>query len=518
VSVPAQDVRLADLMTSLSLATDLGMGQPLEQVLRYCLLALELGRRVGCEAAVLSDVYYLALLEHVGCSATASEMAVWNGGDELAFRSRAIALTHASTGEFVRHLARHVGEERPRAERARLFAAGVLKGEGRFERIVALQCEGAARLADRLGMSEGVRVGLGHYYERWDGKGVPSGAAGDDLSLAQRIVIVAHDAVTIARLETVSSALETIRHRRGSAYDPTVCDALFSDPEPLLADPDSGDAWERVLAAEPEPRRVVRDAELDGVARAFADFTDLKAPFLMGHSQAVAELAAAGAERLGLSPVEVVGVRRAGLLHDLGRLGVPNGIWEKASPLDHSEHERVRLHPYFTERILARASSFATSAATASGHHERLDGSGYHRGVSASQLTPEARLLAAADAYDAMTHERPYRPRLEPARARAELRLDVESGRLDQRAVNAVLEAAGARPVRVREAWPAGLSDREVEVLRLLARGKTNRQIAAELVIAPKTVGHHVESIYGKTGLSTRAGAALFAAEHQLLA
>jgi HD-GYP domain-containing protein (c-di-GMP phosphodiesterase class II) len=383
---------------------------------------------------------------------------------------------------------------------------------------VALQCEGAARLADRLGMSDGVREGLAHFYERWDGKGVPGGLAGEDVSPAQRVVIVAHDVVVHVRLSGLASALEWIRRRRGGAYDPVVCDALLSDADSLLrADEDASDAWTRVLEVEPKPQRVVREAELEGVARAFADFADLKAPFLMGHSQAVADLAALGAERLGSSRDGVATVRLAGLVHDIGRLGVPNGIWEKPAALTSAERERVRLHPYYTERILARTSMLAPLAVCAASHHERLDGSGYHRGVAASQLALEARLLAAADVYDAMRHERPYRPALDPAQARAELRAEVGDGRLDQRAVNALLEAVGDRPVHVREAWPAGLSDRETEVLRLLARGKTNRQIAGELVIAQKTVGRHVENIYGKTGVSTRAGAALFAAEHELL-
>ncbi|HEY7538429.1 MAG TPA: HD domain-containing phosphohydrolase [Gaiellaceae bacterium] len=518
MSAPPQEVRLAELIAALSLATDLGMGQPIEQALRYCLLALELGRRLGCDEQALSDVYYLALLEHVGCSATASEMAAWNGGDELAFRSGAIGMTHATTGEFARYLVRHVGEGRPRVQRARLVVAGLAAGGRRFERLVALQCESAVCLADRLGMSTGVREGLGHLYERWDGKGAPSGLAGEQVALAQRIVIVAHDAIVTARSGGPTSSAELIAERRGGAYDPAVCDALLADPGSLLREDETGDAWTRVLEAEPRPRRLLEQGELADVARALGDFADLKAPFLMGHSQGVAELAGHAAGSLGLGPDGATAVRLAGFVHDLGRLGVPNGIWEKPGALTSTERERVRLHPYFTERVLARASMLAPLAACASSHHERLDGSGYHRGVAAAQLGDGARLLAVADVYDAMTHERPHRARLDAARARAELRAEVERGCLDQRAVNAVLEAVGDRPVHVPEAWPAGLSDREVEVLRLLARGKTNRQIASELVIAEKTVGRHVENIYGKTGLSTRAGAALFAAENELLA
>jgi HD-GYP domain-containing protein (c-di-GMP phosphodiesterase class II) len=198
-------------------------------------------------------------------------------------------------------------------------------------------------------------------------------------------------------------------------------------------------------------------------------------------------------------------------------VSVPNGIWEKPGPLSGGEWERVRLHPYYTERILERSPALAPLAATAGAHHERLDGSGYHRRATATQLEVGARLLAAADAYDAMTHDRPYREALAPADARAELGEMVAAGALDKRAVDSVLEASGADPVEARQANPAGLTDREVEVLRLLARGHTNKEIAAALVVAEKTAGHHVEHIYAKVGVSTRVGAALFAMRHDLV-
>lgn len=518
MGVRGGEIRLAEPVAALSVATDLGMGQPLEQALRWCLLALELGRRLGCDAATQSDVFYLALLQHVGCTANAPEVARWTGGDELAFRSRAIVLTHASTPEALAALVRHTGAGRPPIERAGLRVAAVVRGNQRFERIVALQCEAAVHLGERLGMGAGVQDGLAQAYERWDGNGVPAGVAGERLTTPRRVVSVAHDAVAIARLRGARSALGAVRRRRGRAYDPRVCDALLADPQLLDGGDDATDTWTRVLEAEPEPVRVVGEGGLDGVAQALADFADLKAPHLMGHCRGVARLAEAAARGAGCAAEEVAVVRRAGLLHDLGRVGVAGGIWEKPGRLDGSERERVRLHPYYTERVLARASAFAAVAPLAAAHHERLDGSGYHRGAGAAQLPLAARLLQAADAYDAMTHERPHRSALDPATARAELRAEVQAGRLDGRAVNAVLEAAGARPVHVPEARPARLSDREVEVLRLLARGRTNREIARELVIAPKTVGRHVENIYAKTGLSTRAGAALFCAEHDLLA
>jgi HD-GYP domain-containing protein (c-di-GMP phosphodiesterase class II) len=205
------------------------------------------------------------------------------------------------------------------------------------------------------------------------------------------------------------------------------------------------------------------------------------------------------------------------MLHDVGRTGVSSGIWGKPGPLSDSEWERVRLHSYYSERVLARSSALAQLGALAASHHERLDGSGYHRGASASPLTPAARILAAADAYHAMTEPRPHRPALTPEAAAEALRSEVRAGRLDGEAANAVLAAAGHRIRTTRRALVAGLSEREVEVLRLLARGHSKKDIAGLLFISEKTVGHHTQHIYSKIGVSTRAGATLFALQHDLL-
>jgi HD-GYP domain-containing protein (c-di-GMP phosphodiesterase class II) len=256
---------------------------------------------------------------------------------------------------------------------------------------------------------------------------------------------------------------------------------------------------------------------LDTMARAFADFTDLKSPYTTGHSRGVAELADGGARNANLTEPEVTGLRQAALLHDLGRVAVANGIWEAPRPLTAPEWERVRLHAYHTERILAHAPMLQPLAILASSHHERIDGSGYHRGSKAAQLPAPARLLAAADAYQAMTQERPHRPARTPDDAARELRAEVDAGRLDRSAAESVLEAAGHTRRRARKELPAGLSEREVDVLREICLGHSNRQTAARLHIAEKTVGHHVQHIYDKIGRSTRAGAALFAMENDLI-
>jgi HD-GYP domain-containing protein (c-di-GMP phosphodiesterase class II) len=238
---------------------------------------------------------------------------------------------------------------------------------------------------------------------------------------------------------------------------------------------------------------------------------------LREHSTGVAELAEAAAWRQGLSAETVVLVRRAALAHDLGRIGVSNAIWEKPGPLGFGEWERVRLHPHFTERAFAQSPALAPLGALAGSHHERLDGSGYHRGLRGGALDQSARILAAADCYGAMREARPHRPALDAAAAEAELLREVDEGRLDSDAVDAVLAAAG-HPVRRRpRELPAGLTDRELEVLLVLVRGESNQEIATQLGISAKTVGHHVQHVYEKAGVRSRAAATLWAYENELV-
>jgi HD-GYP domain-containing protein (c-di-GMP phosphodiesterase class II) len=205
------------------------------------------------------------------------------------------------------------------------------------------------------------------------------------------------------------------------------------------------------------------------------------------------------------------------MLHDVGRTAISGGIWAKPGPLTEREWERVRMHSYYTERVLARPATLARLGTIAALHHERLDGSGYHRGSRADLLSPAARILAAADVYHAMTETRPHRPALSPENAAEELQREVRAGRLDSEAARAVLAAAGHRVHKVRHESVAGLSEREVEVLRLIARGHSMKEVAQLLIISQKTVDHHIQHIYTKIGVSTRAAATLFAMQHDLL-
>jgi HD-GYP domain-containing protein (c-di-GMP phosphodiesterase class II) len=508
-------LRRAELLAALSLALDLGLGQPMENFLRTCLLAVRLGRLLGVSAEDLHDIYYLALIQHLGCTAYADETAAIFG-DDLSANAWLLQIDQENPAEVLRALIQHVGADAPLLQRSRQLLHALMRLPAKRGEVASGHCEVGQRLAERIGLGEQLQVALGQIYERWDGQGFPSKLKGEALLLPLRVVRVAQDAEIIRRQEGVERARSMLRARAGKIYDPAIVDVFCGQADQLLEMPATS-TWDAVLAAEPgQPARIL-DTEMDEVLRAIADFVDLKSPYTVGHSRGVATLAAAAAQRCGLPDADVIAVRRAGWLHDLGRIGVANTIWDKPGPLSDAEWERVRLHPYYTERVLARLSGLGQVRTIAAQHHERLDGSGYHRGLPASLLPTPARLLAAADVYHALTELRPHRTALPAARAADELRRQVRAGLLDQDAVHAVIDAAGHRQRATRRTWVAGLTDREIEVLRLLARGHSNRQMAAQLHVSERTIHHHIEHIYDKIDVSTRAGATLFAMHHNLL-
>lgn len=515
-------VRLAELIGALSLATDLGTGLPLEQALRTCLLATRFAMHIGLGEQERREVYYVALLRSIGCVASARELAP-RLYDELTFVGEMFPLDAAHPREVFPVLLQHAGKGLPAIQRARVLARFLREGPQGRDHVLAGDCEVARMLAERLGMEHAVVASVGRVYERWDGKGSPAHVKGAEIAISARIVAIASGAELYHHRGGVGAAQAVLRTRAGTLYDPDLA-ARFREVAPQLIgslDDDEergqGGIWEAVLSAEPGQARELHGGAIDGATRAIADFADLKSPYLVGHSPGVAALAEAAARALRLSEEECAAVRRAGHLHDIGRVGVPVGIWNKPGKLTETEWERVRLHPYYTDRVLSRARTLGAIRMLASCHHERMDSSGYFRGLSGGMLSVSVRLLAAADAYHAMTEPRPHRPALSPTSAAESLRAEVTAGRLDGGVAEAVLAAAGHAAQRVRRELPAGLSAREVEVLRLIARGHSNRDMARALVIAEKTVSHHVQHIYNKLGVSTRAAATLFAAQHDLL-
>jgi HD-GYP domain-containing protein (c-di-GMP phosphodiesterase class II) len=507
-------VRLADLVGAFSLATDLGLGQPMDHVLRSWRIAAALGDEVGVDPDARAALYYVVTLAWVGCVADTPEVAALFG-DDIAFRADSYDVDFAGLPMFG-FMLRHVGAGSPALRRIRLGASLMATGGKAVQRGLMSHCLTTARLAERFALGDDVCEPLHQVFTRWDGKGVPGDVGGDEIALPMRLFHLA-DAVEVHhRTRGVDAAVEIARAKRGTHFDPTVVDAFCSLASDVLGDPDEDHDWPALIDAEPSLQKRLTDAELDAALEAIADFTDLRSTHRAGHSRAVAELAALAAAERALPAADIEVVRRAGLVHDIGMHGISAAILDKPGPLTDAERERLRMHPYYAQRMLARSEPLARIGSVASLTHERGDGSGYHRGLTAPAIPATARILAAACAFRAMTEPRAHRAALTAKQAASELRADVRAGRLDADAVDAVLAAAGQARSK-RRAGPAGLTPREIEVLILIARGGSTRQVAKELAITPKTAETHIERIYAKTGANTRSTATLFALQHGLL-
>jgi HD-GYP domain-containing protein (c-di-GMP phosphodiesterase class II)/DNA-binding CsgD family transcriptional regulator len=511
-------LRLAELLAAASLATDLAHDVPAESALRDALLAVELAGLAGWTGADVSDAYYLALLYHIGCTGAVAAQSRLGAGDDRNVRRWMSEVDYSDRPAMMRVAATRLAPQWGATGWPEGMAALATAGRDLPEALASV-AEVASRLADRLGATAGVTESLSHAYGRWDGKVFPSLPSGEALSPTARLVHLVHVAQTYYQVGGVEVADAVVRQRSGTEFDPELAGLWLQNSHDLLRTLRVDSVWDQVLAVEPDPHRRLGPSHLDEVSRALADFVDLASPFTHGHSTRVARLAEAAALSAGLHADEAATVRRAAQVHDLGMLSVPNRVLTKRSQLNPAEWERVRLHAYHTQRILGLAAPLRDMASIAGLHHERLDGSGYHRGLRANELPLAARLLAAAEVYQSMREDRAWRPALSPAEATRQLRDEVRTRGLDARAVEAVLVAAGgARPAgRSPRAWPSGLTDREVEVLRAITRGLANKQIARELYISQATVHTHVINLYGKIGVNTRAGATLYALEHDLL-
>ena len=506
-------LRLSELLAGLSLTIDLGGGAPLEKGLRTCVVATALADRLELDPADRRAVYHASLLMGLGCTAHAPENA-WMFEDDIAFAATLRVLDPGDPVVMAEQMGRFgtwAADEPAGALAARFAAAAPTVGP-----VAGLaSCEVSAALGGQIGLPAAAIAALADVHERWDGLGLPSGRSGDELTLAGRVVHVAEQAVVAHATGGRGGARAEVARRAGGHLDPELCRHLAEHLDEILATLDEPDLLAAAVACEPPPATIVGHDRIEAVARALATFADLKGRWLPGHSAQVARLADGAAALLGCDEDERAQLRVAALLHDLGRVGVSSAVWDRPGPLGSGDRERVRLHPHWTDRILAGCPPLAGLAATAAAHHERLDGTGYHRGARANDLDVPARVLAAADVLSALMEDRPHRPALERDAAARTLLVEVAAGRLDGEAASALVEAAGMP--RPRTEWPCRLTDREVEVLRLAARGLSNREIADTLVISPRTVQHHLASVYDKSGRRTRAGAAVFAIEHGLV-
>jgi HD-GYP domain-containing protein (c-di-GMP phosphodiesterase class II) len=505
--------RRAELLAAVSLAIDLGLGQPMEHMLRSSLIAARIAERMGLDAQQRATVYYANLVGWIGCHADSHELSALFG-DDIAFRADTYSVDMTGL-PFLRLLTSHVGRGLAGWERGIQSAAFVLTARNQVASLIQSHCSSALVLSDRMGLDEQVGQALAYVFERWDGRGFPNGVRGEAIPMEMHIVHVADVVEVHLRAGGLQRATQMLRSRGGTQFSPAVVEVFERDATAIVDGLLEMDVWAEALEHAPDRDRTLDDEEIDKLLGAMADFVDLKCPFTLGHSRGVADLVAQGARHAGMSPADVRRLYRAGLVHGLGKMGVSNQIWEKKGPLSTAERERVEMYPYLTGRILSRVNGLESVVSLATNHRERIDGSGFPRGISGAELSAQDRLLAAAVAYHGMLQPRPHRPAMTPSAASEKLRSEARAGRLDPDAVQTLLTVAGHRKAR-RTPWPAGLTDREVEILRLVAQGRSNREIAAELFIAEKTARNHVEHVYAKLGVNNRIQASLAAIDRGL--
>jgi HD-GYP domain-containing protein (c-di-GMP phosphodiesterase class II) len=507
-----EPTRLSDVLSSLALAIDLGLGVPLQTVHRKVIVAVRLGKAAGLSEADLKRTYWIGFLRYVGCTTTSHDDSYLTG-DELALGDLLVA-----TDEEVMPLLqdRLTKDKTPIEAQAALDRAFAALGEGYFRRNHSMHCEAARLLASRLGLDPETQAGLLHVYERWDGQSQQQLAEGEGISLPMRVVQAAEIVAYFAPTRKSEDIRSLLRARSGTRLDPRLVTLLAEDIGHFLEGLEVADLGDAVLDAEPGESLVLNEDEIEGALSAIADFGDFKSPHMLGHSRRVAALAAASASAASLPRSDVAAVSSAGLIHDIGRVGLQAHLWSRSGELGRADRERVRLHSYLTSRIFAENRVLAHLGSLGSTHHERLDGSGYHRALSGPSLTAAARILAVANRWCSLTEFRPHRKQLSEAEAARTISIEAKDRALDARAVDAVLTAAGQRGANTRRSASLALSEREIEVLRLVAKEETNPSIAEKLGLSTKTVERHVTHIYDKIGVSTRAGAAIYTLENGL--
>ena len=520
-------IRTADLLGAFSLASDLAMGLHMEHGARSCYIGMHIAQEMGLPLEQRTDLYYSELLKDAGCTTYTSQLASsWLVDELTAKRDLQFFRDTRNPLDLASWLFKYVAVRAPFPTRATHMLDFLVKGRAFMKEGFESTCHVAARIAQRLDMPQAVQDALMQVFEQWDGRGMPYGTKSDAIPVISRIVLVTSFLEVFHRLDGRDAAEHVARARRGKAFDPSVVDAFLSvaQKDSFWTGLEQERVWDSVLSMEPEqsPRRYMGEEKLIDVALALADYADLKSPFLAGRSRRVADLAERIARRMGLPESEAAHIHRAALVHDIGIVAVPSFILNKPQDtLTEAEREQVRLHPYHSERILSKVPALEPIIPLVGAHHEEMDGGGYYRGFRGSQIPLGARIIAVADRFDELTHDGPDSLGLELDQTVDVMRQEVGS-RLSPDAFQALTDdLTGVDPSRRQrtrqQEWPARLTDREVEVLRLIAKGLNRRQTARALFIAEGTVRSHVEHIYSKIGVSSRSAATLFAVEHDLL-
>ena len=505
-------VRLAELLGALSVATDHAAGQPPESALSATVVALRIARRLGVEESALPEIYYASLLRFLGCTSTASEAAGLAAGADCSALYSVTMSDWLDPEQLEASLRQRFATHLPSNVRNAAIAT-MLEAAPDLSNLASLHCLQAQILTRRLPVPAGAPELLSHLHERWDGK--YPGQRGEAVPLGERIIATAVVAEMMRRAAGTQTALELLALRAGTQLDPNICHCVQTHADELFVGLDGAQRWSSFLASEPGQPLDVAEHELASVAHAFADYADQKSPWLIGHSRRVAGLSFLAADVLNIAAERREQLRLASLFHDIGRTSVYNGIWDKPGPLAADERQKAESHSLSTDQLLALVPGIAPLRELAASTHERGDGGGYHRRTTLDDRV--AGLLAVADAYDALTHDRPWRPAYSAPEATEILLKEANAGRLPRDSTRAILEASGAGKRTAERAYPAGLSAREVDVLRLVAQGMATKQVAQRLGISAKTADHHIQNVYEKAGVRGRAAVAVFALEHGIV-
>ncbi|MBM2832772.1 MAG: C-di-GMP phosphodiesterase class, partial [Dehalococcoidia bacterium] len=520
-------IRLADLLGAFSLASDLAMGLHTEHGARSCYIGMHIAQELGLSLEQRTDLYYAELLKDAGCTTWTSQLASFWLVDELAAKQDLQFFRNARNPlDVVSWLMKYVATGAPFPTRAAHILDFLVKGREFMREGFESACHVAARIAQRLGMPRAVQDALMQVFEQWDGHGMPYGIKSNSIPTVSRIVLVTSFLEVFHRVEGREAAKHMALARRGKAFDPSVVDAFLSviQGESFWKGLEHERVWDTVRSMEPEesPYRYIGEEKLTDVALAFGDYADLKSPFLAGHSRRVADLAERIARKMGLTGPHIAIIYQAALVHNIGIVAVPSFVLNKPRDrLTEAEWEQLRLHPYYSERILSKVPALEALIPMVGAHHERMDGQGYHRGLPGAQIPPGARIIAVADRFDELSHGTPDHPALDPDDIVMVMRQDVGPGLWPEAFQALVEDLTGVSDTTIkrtlRRQWPAGLTDREVEVLRLMAKGMGKRQAAKTLFVSEGTIRSHLEHIYAKIGVSNRAAATLFTIEHDLL-
>ncbi len=513
-------IRRADFMMVLAYASDLATGHSRDFALRSCVLAMRIAELAGLSQQDRRNAYHQALLRYVGCNAD-TDLLSGLFGDEIALRQDLVGLDMGNRAElgrvFVQAFKRLYYDLDPVAQQ-QAIEAGLAQAGSVVRPVLTAHCEVAQRIGQRLGLSGEIARNLGQIYERWDGKGLPHGTSGEDVLPAVRMVTLAQDMIALNDAMGLEAMAEIVAGRADAAYEAELAKLASAHAADLMDGIGPSVDRETILALEPDPPAVLDEAECNEAFLAIADMIDMRMPFTQGHSRMVSELAGQAGLQLGLPEAETRVLRWSGCIHDIGELVVPVSTWMRTGPLSVRERDAAHLHPYYGERALASfGEAGGAMAALVLRHHERLDGTGYHRKALGVDLSQAARILAAAEAFQTAREERPHRKAVSREMAAAQLRTTIREGSICPDAGEAVLAAAGLPARRTVSRPLAGLTPREIEILRLIAAGLTAKEMGRQLDISPKTADHHIQAIYGKIGVTTRAAATLYAVEHGLV-